>query len=186
VRALGDTTDAELVGRCRADEGAAWDELVTRYTRYVRVIATRAFGLSESDADDVRQEVFARAYAQLGGLRDDAALRPWLAQTTRRLSIDRLRAADREIVTGHPRVDGPADAGDGMGPLDDLLSVQAAMERLAPECREVLERFFGRDESYRSIAAALELPIGTIASRISRCLGRLRSELRVGVVEALR
>jgi DNA-directed RNA polymerase specialized sigma24 family protein len=44
-------------------------------------------------------------------------------------------------------------------------------------CQEILDRFFARDESYRTIAEALELPPGTIASRISRCLARLRERL---------
>jgi DNA-directed RNA polymerase specialized sigma24 family protein len=44
-------------------------------------------------------------------------------------------------------------------------------------CREILDRFFARDESYRTIGEALELPAGTIASRISRCLTRLRELL---------
>jgi DNA-directed RNA polymerase specialized sigma24 family protein len=48
----------------------------------------------------------------------------------------------------------------------------------APEhCREILDRFFARDESYKTIGEALDLPSGTIASRISRCLARLRAEL---------
>ncbi len=41
----------------------------------------------------------------------------------------------------------------------------------------MLDRFFARDESYRTIAAALDLPQGTVASRISRCLAKLRLEL---------
>ena len=52
-----------------------------------------------------------------------------------------------------------------------------ALGRLSGDCREILDRFFTQDESYRTIGEALELPAGTIASRISRCLGRLREEL---------
>jgi RNA polymerase sigma factor (sigma-70 family) len=52
-----------------------------------------------------------------------------------------------------------------------------ALAGLPDNCREILDRFFARDESYRSIAEALDIPAGTIASRISRCLVKLRSEL---------
>ena len=52
-----------------------------------------------------------------------------------------------------------------------------ALAELPDHCQEILDRFFARDESYRTIGAALELPAGTIASRISRCLGRLRTLL---------
>jgi DNA-directed RNA polymerase specialized sigma24 family protein len=58
--------------------------------------------------------------------------------------------------------------------LDEALTIRAALELLPGECQEILDRFFTRDESYRSISAALSLPAGTIASRISRCLGKLK------------
>jgi len=51
------------------------------------------------------------------------------------------------------------------------------MAGLSENCREILDRFFARDETYRTIGEALELPAGTIASRISRCLVKLRGEL---------
>ena len=85
-------TDAQLVERCRAGEAAAWNELVERFSRYVYAISVRAFGLSEADAEDVFQDVFARTFERLDSLRDDAAVRPWLAQLTRNACIDRLRA----------------------------------------------------------------------------------------------
>ena len=55
--------------------------------------------------------------------------------------------------------------------------VRDALGRLSGDCREILDRFFTQDESYRTIGDALQLPSGTIASRISRCLGGLREEL---------
>jgi DNA-directed RNA polymerase specialized sigma24 family protein len=57
------------------------------------------------------------------------------------------------------------------------MSVREGLAHLGPECQEILDRFFARDESYRTIGDALEIPAGTIASRISRCLGRLKVEL---------
>jgi RNA polymerase sigma factor (sigma-70 family) len=167
-------TDADLVARCRADDEAAWRTLVDRYARYVHAIAIRAYRLDEADAEDVFQEVFARTYEQLGRLRDDAAIRPWLAQLTRRLATDRLRAGAREAPGNSALPDGVDDA---LARLDDALTVRAALERLPRPCREVLDRFFCHDESYATIGAALDIPPGTIASRISRCLARLRTEL---------
>ena len=78
-------TDAELVARCRAGDADAWNELVERFSRYVYAIAVEGFRLSEEDAEDVFQDVFTRVYTRLDTLRDDAALRPWIAQLTRRL-----------------------------------------------------------------------------------------------------
>jgi RNA polymerase sigma-70 factor (ECF subfamily) len=168
-------TDAELVARCRDGDDQCWRELVERYSRYVYAISVQAFRLPEADADDVFQEVFARAYEHLDKLRDDAALRPWLAQLTRRLCIDTLRSGSRVQLSGEDlEVDG---ADDTIAQLDEALSVHEAMRTLPDHCAEILDRFFARDESYRTIGEALELPSGTVASRISRCLTRLRGEL---------
>jgi RNA polymerase sigma factor (sigma-70 family) len=166
--------DAQLVARCRRGDQEAWAELVSRFSRYVYAIAVQAFRLSEHDAEDVFQETFTRVYENLDKLRDDTALRPWIGQLTRRLCIDRLRAAGREQPTGEEIEPG---ADDTIATLDDALMVHEALSTLPEHCREILDRFFSRDESYRDIGDALELPSGTIASRISRCLAKLRETL---------
>ena len=55
--------------------------------------------------------------------------------------------------------------------------MREALAELSEPCQEMLDRFFARDESYRTISGELDLPSGTIASRISRCLRQLRQEL---------
>jgi RNA polymerase sigma factor (sigma-70 family) len=167
-------TDAQLVARCRLGDRDAWNELVERFSRYVYAIATQAFKLPEHDAEDVFQEVFTRAYEQLPKLRDDDAIRPWLAQMTRRLCIDRLRARAHEQAE---ELVEPADVEDTIARLDEAMAVHEALAALTPNCQDILDRFFARDESYRTIGEALDLPSGTIASRISRCLGKLRNAM---------
>jgi RNA polymerase sigma factor (sigma-70 family) len=170
------TTDAELVSRCRGGDEHAWNELVERFSRYVFAICVQGFRLESHDAEDVFQEVFARVYQHLERLRSDDAIRPWIAQLTRRLCIDCLRGSGREV---------PADLDDlesgtldeTLAGLDEAMTVRAGLDAVGDPCREILDRFFCRDESYKAIGEALELPAGTIASRISRCLGKLRSEL---------
>jgi RNA polymerase sigma-70 factor (ECF subfamily) len=164
-------TDAELVARCRAGDAQAWSLLVERFSRYVFAICVQGFRLAEHEAEDVFQEVFARTYEHLGKLRDDAAIRPWLAQLTRRLCIDHLRSSRREQPTEELE---PPDVDETLLRLDDALTVHEAMAGLSENCQEILDRFFARDESYRTIGDALDLPAGTIASRISRCLAKLR------------
>jgi RNA polymerase sigma factor (sigma-70 family) len=169
-------TDAQLVSRCRGGDPEAWNELVERFSRYVYAICIQGFRLASHDAEDVFQEVFARVYQHLDRLRSDEAIRPWIAQLTRRLCLDRLRGAGRE---------GPAELGElessrldeTLTQLDEALTVRPGLEAVGEPCREILDRFFCRDESYKTIGEALDLPSGTISSRISRCLGKLRSEL---------
>jgi RNA polymerase sigma-70 factor (ECF subfamily) len=167
-------SDAELVARCRAGDEAAWAALVERFSRYVYAIAVQAYRLSEHDAEDVFQEVFARTYERLDALRDDAAVKPRLAQLTRNLCVDRLRQTSRvepaEVVE-------PADVDDTLEQLELALTVRGALESLGDPCRDLLDSFFCRDESYRSIGERLDWPPGTIASRISRCLVKLRARL---------
>jgi RNA polymerase sigma factor (sigma-70 family) len=167
-------TDAQLVERCRAGDPAAWNELVERFSRYVYAIAVRAYRLSDHDAEDVFQEVFAKTFERLDSLREDSAIRPWIAQLTRNACVDRLRAGAREQPSEEPR----AEELDGaIEQLDEALDVHEGLQALSPNCREILDRFFSRDESYRVIGDALDLPAGTIASRISRCLAKLREKL---------
>jgi RNA polymerase sigma factor (sigma-70 family) len=169
-------SDAEIVSRCREGDDRAWRELVERYSRYVYAIASGAYRLGGADAEDVFQEVFARAYERLDSLRDDAAIRPWLGQLTRNLAVDRLRFAGREQPSDaqaeHP------DPRDAIAEIDEAFTVREALVKLPQRCQELLDGFFARDQSYRTLASSLDLPQGTIASRISRCLAKLAEELR--------
>src|SRR3954453_18438108 len=169
-------TDSELVARCRAGDQQAWAELVDRFSRYVYAISVQAFRLSDADAEDVFQEVFARAYEHLDGLRDDAAVRPWLPQLTRRFCIDRRRRAARERPTTDEELElGGSD--EVLTNLEEALTVHEALAATPEHCREILDRFFARDESYRPSGEPPFPPAGMIGSRISRCLSRLRDFL---------
>ena len=165
-------SDARLVARCREGDEAAWSELVTRFSRYVYAIIGQGFGLRAENAEDVFQEVFARAYQHLGRLREDEAIRPWIAQLTRRLCIDQLRSGSREQLSDEELE--PAEVDETLDRLEEALGVHEALAELPEHCQEILDRFFARDESYQTIGAALDIPAGTIASRISRCLAKLR------------
>jgi RNA polymerase sigma factor (sigma-70 family) len=169
-----DAPTRSLVDRCRRGDREAWNELVEEYSRYVYAIIMRGYRLSESDAEDVFQDVFARVFERLETLRDDEALRGWIAQVTRNLCADHLRRArpTEELTEETVR-----DLDDRLSDLDEALAVRQAMAALPTGCADILDRFFCRDEPYRTISHALGIPPGTIASRISRCLDRLRRAL---------
>jgi RNA polymerase sigma-70 factor (ECF subfamily) len=172
-------TDAELVARCRGGDGEAWNELVERFSRFVFAICVRGFRLSESDAEDVFQDVFAKTFEQLHALRDNGAIRPWIAQLTRRACIDHLRGS-RET----PVAEMEEAAAETLVEIDQALDIQLALETLPEACGEILDRFFTRDETYRTIGEELGLPPGTIASRISRCLEKLKAAMEDPGAEA--
>ena len=100
-------SDAELVAGCRRGDPAAWNALVERFARYVSAIATQAFRLSEHDAEDVFQDVFAKTYERLGSLRSDDAIRPWIGQLTRNCCLDLLRSSVASCSSRSPRNEPP-------------------------------------------------------------------------------
>ena len=171
---MQELSDAELVARCREDGGEAWNVLVERFSRYVYAICVQGFDLERADAEDVFQEVFEKVYTRLDKLRDAEALRPWIAQLTRRACIDRFRLQGRQQPAETVEPEGVEDL---VAMLDDALDVRSALDTLSENCREIIDRFFAQDESYRTIGEALDLPAGTIASRISRCLERLKTAM---------
>lgn len=165
--------DAELVRACRAGDPDAWNEVVERFSRYVYAIAVRGFRLSEEDAEDVFQDVFTRIYTRLDSLRDDSALRPWIAQLTRRRCLDAI-SAKREVPAEDVLID---EGSSDLGEVEEAFEVREALTTLPDACQDILDRFFTRDQSYKTIADELGIPSGTIASRIARCLSRLRETL---------
>lgn len=176
--AISHLSDAELVVRCRLGNQPAWNLLVERFGGYVDAIARRGYRLNDADAEDVFQDVFIRTYHGLDRLRDNDAIRPWIAQLTRRLCVDRLRAAKRESTNPDCAGDEtPHTHQERLARIDEAIVVHDALAVLPPDIREMLERFFLHDQSYRTIAEELDLPMGTVASRIARGLTRLRIEL---------
>jgi len=171
---MSSVSDSDLVRRCRAGDQDAWNELVERYSRYVYAIAVRGFRLPDDDVEDVFQDVFTRIYTRLDTLRDDSALRPWIAQLTRRRCLDALANKGRETPVDEAGVyEESADLAD----VEEAFAVREALATLSENCQDILDRFFARDQSYKTIADELDIPSGTIASRIARCLGKLRSQL---------
>jgi len=85
-----------------------------------------------------------------------------------------LRTGSREVGTDlEDLADAPAD--DVLTELEEAFDVHEALAELPENCQVILDRFFAQDESYRTIGDSLSLPAGTIASRISRCLDKLRT-----------
>lgn len=167
--------DGELVRRCRGGDAEAWAVLVQRHSSYVHGLLRHGFRLEGHAAEDVFQEVFTRVYLRLDSVRDPDAVRSWIGQVTRNAALDWLRKHSQEVLVDEPLDEHAYD--EPLAAVEQALVVRDALARLPEHQQEILDRFFARDESYRTIGLALELPPGTIASRISRALAALRAEL---------
>ena len=175
IRGMPGSGHSTLLARCRAGDERAWEEVVDRYASYVHSITVRGYRLAGPDAEDVFQEAFLRTWQSLDRIHDDEALRPWLGQVTRRLCLDRLRRSREHADEDEIAARGQEDH--RLATIEEALDVRAAMASLSDTCGDILDRFFARDQSYATIGEELALPPGTIASRISRCLSRLRERL---------
>lgn len=163
-----------LVDRCRMGDAEAWRDLVDEYSAYVHAIVVRAYRVPAEDAEDIFQDVFTRVFERLEMLRDDEALRAWIAQVARNMCIDHIRRTrDQEQLPDTLESEGQRELDD----LTEALWVRQAMAQLPDSCADILDRFFCRDQSYRTIAEATGIAEGTIASRISRCLAKLRTQV---------
>lgn len=173
------TSVADLVIRARAGDQAAWDDLVGRYLGMVHAIC-RGWHLGSDDAADVNQIVWLRLVEHLDRIRTPAAVGGWIAATTRNECLRVVRAAGRVVLTGE---DGDFDVVDARDPgveagvlvYERDRALVAAFDRLGDRCQRLL-RLMAADPppSYDEIAAALDMPVGSIGPTRGRCLEQLR------------
>jgi RNA polymerase sigma factor (sigma-70 family) len=169
--------DAALVTRARAGDQRAYGVLVRRHLSATRRAALAIIGSAQ--ADDVVQEALARAYGALGRLEPARPFRPWLLRIVINEALNQRRSAQRHTVLAsrltcldRPR---PAVSAD----VDCLAAEQrtalfAALEELAPRYRQVVVCRYLLEMSEAETAQVLAISAGTVKSRLSRGLARLR------------
>jgi RNA polymerase sigma-70 factor (ECF subfamily) len=175
--ASGRTADELLAVRCQLGEPEAFDELIARWHRplwqYVRRMSGR-----DDEAHDLVQEVWVRVIRGIARLRDGSRLRAWLFGIARRTLMDRLRREYAAIPIGDVDV---SDLAADVEPIDnetDLASLDAALEALPAVEREVLTLFYLRDLSLAELADTLNVPLGTVKSRLFRARKLLRAAMQ--------
>ena len=173
--------DAALIGRALTGDVAAYETLVRRYQDVA--MRTAYLVAPEADAADAVQEGFLKAYAALARFRAGAPFRPWLLRIVANEARNRRRSADRRTGLAL-RASGLAGCGrPGRftgGRVPRRRGARAAPRRVRPlrdEDREVIGARYFLDLSEAETAEALALPAGTVKSRTSRALGRLREAL---------
>ena len=153
------------------------EELVTllpRLRRFARVLTRNPV-----DADDLVQLALERALRHADQLRADAPVAGWVFGILRNAWIDERRARARSERIFAP--EGPEQAGDSAhGSREELLSVQDAMARLPEEQRSAVALVLIEGLSYKEAAQVMEVPIGTLTSRLARgreALARMLGEV---------
>jgi RNA polymerase sigma-70 factor, ECF subfamily len=179
--------DQQLVERCLAGEEYAWEDLVKAHTRRVYAICYRFTG-ADHDAQDLTQDVFLRLFRSLKSYRvGEGSFVVWLSRLTRNLLIDHYRRTKLDRVT---------DSIEGQLPMleektaasartDGILAgreasevLQAGLQRLSPELREAVILRDLEEMEYKEIAQVLNVPEGTVKSRLNRGRAELARVLR--------
>lgn len=168
---------AELVRKCRAGDGAAWETIVTTYSRRIFNLAYR-FTSSREAAEDLTQEVFVRIHRTLEQFdQRQGDLQNWLMRLARNLIIDDYRKRQRNPQNTHAEdVDEHAFHlhSNSQSPQKEMerreLSnqVQAGIDKLPPDLRTCVILRDIEELSYQEIVELLDIPEGTVKSRINR------------------
>lgn len=188
---VSSTPDSALIERCRNGDLAAFDQIVERHQN--RVYNLCYWSLNDPDeAADAAQDVFVRAWRSIAKFRGESELSTWLHRIALNVIHDAARRRQRVPLpfsaTSTPNDDAgdvpPLDPGDpAAGPQETIIrherqqAVRRAMAELPEHHRLVLVLFDIQGHSYDEVAVLLELPVGTVKSRLNRARLALRDKL---------
>ena len=130
-----------------------------------------------ADAEDLTQETFCQAQRKWGQLRDPQRARAWLFSILRNLYLHRLRAERRQRVVPLADLDELSEPLPEPLPAVDPEQLQEALNELPEEFRTPIILFYFEEFSYRDIAEQMDLPLGTVMSRLARAKACLRKQL---------
>jgi RNA polymerase sigma-70 factor (ECF subfamily) len=166
--------DHELWKRVRQGDERAFEQVVERYGPELFRVAYSLVG-NAADAEDVVQEALAGAIKGAAGFRGDASIRTWLTQILVRQAY-RLRRSRKPALSIHA-VEEEVEVKGGESAVESRIDVMAALEKLTPEHRDVVVLREIEGLSYEEMAAALQVPRGTVESRLHRARMELRKVL---------
>src|SRR5579871_6534569 len=179
--------DAQIVERCLAGNDTAWEDLVKLHSRRVYSICYRFTG-SDAEAQDLTQDVLLRVFKNLKSFRSGEGLFVvWLTRLTRNLLIDHYRRTRLERATDSIEDQALAiEESTAMSArTDGMLAgreaselLQAGLQKLSPELRETVILRDLEELEYREIAKVLNVPEGTVKSRLNRGRAELARVLR--------
>jgi RNA polymerase sigma-70 factor (ECF subfamily) len=167
----------ELARRARDGDAAAFDTLVRRFHRPVYRFCWRL--VRSADAEDLAQDTFVRAFVHFERFDPERPVLPWLIAIARRLCLDLLRRRKMMArVETLPVTDPLAPGPEGEASLREQLSrIERALDDLDEGPRVAIVLFHIEEMSYRDIAAALEVPMGTVMTWLHRGRAQLKRAL---------
>lgn len=169
-------TDAVLAVRCQLGEVEAFDRLVERFHPPLYNYVRRLTGSDDAAADAV-QDVWVRVVRGLPRLREPERLRAWIFSIAHRTLMDRLRVQYSDLEVTGIDVSEHAAEPDDLTAEEQSAAVHAALETMPLIEREILTLFYLRELSLSDISAALDLPIGTVKSRLFRARRLLHTRM---------
>lgn len=178
---MPDPSDPELVSRARAGDPAAYGELVARYQASVFNVCFRLLG-ERPAAEDLAQEAFIRAHGRLAQYDDTRPFGPWMRRVAANLCLNHLESRRPSLPLDDER-DQPAEDLLSQDPAavreaaETAAAVRAAILRLPPHYRAVIELRHFQELSYADIAAALRLPVSDVKSHLVRARKLLADDL---------
>jgi RNA polymerase sigma-70 factor, ECF subfamily len=187
-----ETTDADLVARCRSGDREAWEFIVRHRHTKVYALAFRFTGRAD-EAEDLTQEVFLKVYRTLHLYRPESgALDTWIVRVARNHFIDHYRKFKTEKVNTAPLEDHHETLArptvhletpdQSLDRKEAAERVHALLARLPQDQREAVILRDLEELTYEEIADLLKVPIGTVKSRINRGRIELARLLRAGVL----
>jgi RNA polymerase sigma-70 factor, ECF subfamily len=182
-RPLEEVAEGELVERARRGDVSAYEALVRRYQSLA--IRTAAVIAGVPDAQDSAQEAFVKAWYALGRFREGASFRPWLLRIVANEAINRRRAGRRASSLVLRAAGGRSSEDAAPSPEAAVLAHEqredllAALNALRPEDRLVIAYRYWFDLSEAEMADALGCAKGTVKSRLSRAVARLRRAIEI-------
>lgn len=170
-----------FLARLRAGEARAFEELVRGYQHRVFGVALRMLG-NRAEAEEVAQEVFLRVHRAIAEFRGEAKLSTWLYAIASRVCLSRLGAGERRagregeetlvrLANGHANPAAEAERGELEAALHRAIAELAEERRIVVVLRDL------EGLAYEEIAEALEVPVGTVRSRLHRARMDLKEKL---------
>jgi len=165
--------DERLLEDARLGDHAAFAELIRGDDDQMRALAWTVLR-DRSAMDDALQDAYLQAYRNLDRFRGESRFSTWLHQIVYRACLDQVRR--RRPVDPLPEID-PAATGRAQGEVDDRLTIERALAALDPETAAALVLVDRDGHSYEEAGAVLDIPAGTVASRLHRGRRALRAAL---------